>query len=177
MDLARQVIGNEAWTPIKAIQDSYYTKNEQIFEENAALLMEYYELQDDLTGTDSHCLLGSWLEMARAEGQTPAEKAYMEFQARTLLTLWGDRDGSGELHDYAAREWNGLLRDFYKPRWQSFINILRCSMVTGNKPLDYNRYDAEYFFTTLSKKYPAKPKGDLKQILSEIQNKIILALY
>lgn len=177
MDLARQLIGNEAWTPIKAIQDSYYTKNEQIFEENAALLMEYYELQDDLTGTDSHCLLGSWLEMARAEGQTPAEKAYMEFQARTLLTLWGDRDGSGELHDYAAREWNGLLRDFYQPRWQSYINILRCSLVTGNKPLDYNRYDAEYFFTTLSKEYPAKPKGDLKQILSEIQNKIILALY
>jgi len=168
MDAARQLIGNAAWTPIKCIQDSYYTKNEEMFEFNVELLMRYYELQDSLTGTDPHAMLGPWIQKARALGENAAEKAYMEFQARTILTLWGNREGSDELHDYAAREWNGLLRDFYQQRWQSYINILRCSLVTGNKPLDYHRYDAEYYFTTLSTEYSTQPSGDLKNVLSSI---------
>ena len=91
MDAARQMIGNDAWNVIKNIQQSYYAKDTVVFEENAAKLMLYYDLQDKLTGTDSHALLGKWLNLARAEGETPAEKAYMEFQARTMITLWGDR--------------------------------------------------------------------------------------
>lgn len=168
MDAARQMMGNDAWQVIKNIQQSYYAKDMAVFEENADRLMLYYDLQNQLTGTDCHSLLGNWLKMARAEGENPAEKAYMEFQARTMITLWGDREGSAELHDYAAREWNGLLEDFYKQRWVSYLNILRCSFVTGNKPLDYSRYDAEYYFTSLSKEYPAVPYGDQKQILTEI---------
>lgn len=173
MDVARQVISNAAWTPIKQIQECFFTKDEEQFEAGVSRLMKYYDLQAALTGTNKHSMLGPWIALARAEGDTPAEKAYMEFQARTLLTLWGDRDGSQELHDYAAREWDGLLRDFYRPRWESYINILRCSLVTGNKPLDYNRYDAEYFFTTLSKEYPLEPYGNMKQILSDIQGELI----
>lgn len=168
MDAARQMLGNDAWNVIKNLQQSYYAKDMTAFEENADKLMAYYDLQDSLTGTDKHALFGAWLKSARAEGNTPAEKAYMEFQARTIVTLWGDREGSAELHDYAAREWNGLLQDFYKQRWLSYINILRCSFVTGNKPMDYNRYDTEYYFTTLSKEYPSVPYGDLKSILTEL---------
>lgn len=168
MDVARQMMGNDAWNVIKNIQQSYYVKDLTGFEENADKLMLYYDLQNQLTGTDSHAMLGTWLKLARAEGDTPAEKAYMEFQARTMITLWGDREGSDELHDYAAREWNGLLEDFYKQRWVSYLNILRCSFVTGNTPLDYNRYDAEYFFTTQSKEYPSEPYGDQKAILESV---------
>lgn len=170
MDAARQLIGNAAWTSIQAIQQSYFAKDEKTFEENAELLMTYYDVQDALTGTDRHAMLGPWLETARKAGQTPAEKAYCEFQARSIITLWGDRGGAEELHDYAAREWNGLLRDFYRPRWESYLNILRCSLVTGNKPIDYNRYDAEYFFTTLSGTYAVAPYGDQKEILNTVKN-------
>lgn len=170
MDAARQWLGNYAWEPIKKIQNSYFTKDLQTFEENAAILMKAYDIQERLTGTDRHAMLGPWLQLARAVGDTPAEKAYMEFQARTIITLWGDREGSEELHDYAAREWNGMLSDFYRPRWDSYLNILRCSFVTGNKPLDYNRYDAEYQFTTLSKAYPCEPYGDQKAIIAELMS-------
>ena len=168
MDAARQAVANAAWTPIKGIQDNFFLKNEAAFEENLNLLMHYYDLQQAVTASDKHTMLGPWLEMARAEGDTPAEKAYMEFLARTILTLWGDREGSPELHDYACREWSGLLDDFYRPRWESYINILRCSLVTGNRPMDYNRYDVEYFFTTLSKSYPVEPTTDLKQAVAAI---------
>lgn len=168
MDTARQMMANDAWQVIKKIQKSYYAKDLTTFEENADKLMLYYDLQDQLTGTVTNAMLGNWLKLARAEGKNPAEKAYMEFQARTMITLWGDREGSNELHDYAAREWNGLLKDFYKQRWVSYLNILRCSFITGNKPLDYNRYDAEYYFTTLSGDYASEAYGDQKQILTKV---------
>lgn len=168
MDTARQMMANDAWQVIHKIQKSYYAKDLTTFEENADKLMLYYDLQDELTGTVTNAMLGNWLKLARAEGKTPAEKAFMEFQARTMITLWGDREGSNELHDYAAREWNGLLEDFYKQRWVSYLNILRCSLVTGNKPLDYNRYDAEYYFTTLSGDYASEAYGDQKQILTKV---------
>lgn len=84
------------------------------------------------------------------------------------MTLWGDRDGAEELRDYAAKEWDGLLQDFYRPRWESYLNILRRAMLTGKQPMDYTRYDAEYWFTTLSKCYPAKEYGDPKAALSAV---------
>lgn len=168
MDIARQLIGNAAWEPIRQLQEAYFNKDLDAFEENVALLMRYYDLQEAVTGTDKHSLLGPWLADARAQGDTLAEKAYMEFQARNIITLWANREGSDELHDYAAREWDGMLQDFYRPRWESYINILRHSLVSGRKPMDYNRYDAEYFFTTLSKEYPTEPYGDAKQILQNV---------
>ena len=40
-----------------------------------------------------------------------------------LLTTWGARQQSedGGLHDYANREWQGLLASFYYPRWKAFF--------------------------------------------------------
>lgn len=52
----------------------------------------------------------------------PAEQDYYRWNARTLLTTWGNRHAAnvGGLHDYAHREWSGMLRDFYYPRWKTF---------------------------------------------------------
>jgi alpha-N-acetylglucosaminidase len=53
------------------------------------------------------------------------EAKLMEWNARTLITVWGNKDVSEELHDYSSREWSGMLKDFYKPRWQLFIDSLK----------------------------------------------------
>jgi alpha-N-acetylglucosaminidase len=134
--------------------------------------MHYYDLQEKLLCCDKHTLLGRWIELARSWGNNETEKSYFEFQARTLITLWGDRAGANELHDYAAREWDGMIQDFYRPRWESYINVLRWCLVTGNKPMDYNRYDVEFFFTIMSKDYPTEPYGDLK-VAAECVNELI----
>ena len=36
----------------------------------------------------------------------------------TQVTLWGPR---GEIADYASKQWNGLIGDYYLPRWQLFF--------------------------------------------------------
>lgn len=168
LDIARQVLAYRAWGPVEEIGAAFEKSNETELEANAAELMRIYSLQENLLCCNSHTMLGPWLKAARESGDTAAEKAYFEFLARTVITLWGDRDGADELRDYAARDWSGMLEDFYRPRWEAYINILRRSLVTGNPPQEYNRYDAEYFFTNLSKTYPVKPYGDLTKALNEI---------
>lgn len=61
-----------------------------------------------------------WVNDARSWGRTPQEKDYMEINARTLPTTWGFKGAS--LRDYAKRTWAGLVKYFYKGRWEIFIN-------------------------------------------------------
>lgn len=79
--------------------------------------------QDRLLGTRPGLRLGRWTEMARALGRSAAESDLYERNARMLLTTWGDRlqCENGGLHDYANREWNGLLSSYYYPRWRAFF--------------------------------------------------------
>lgn len=164
-DCVRQAVANRGWKYIEGLQKAFLSGNAANFENFAAAFLSLYSVQEKLVSTDRHMLLGPWLEQARSCGTVPEEKAFFEWNARTLLTLWGDRKGAIGLHDYAAREWSGLLEDFYRPRWESFINLLRVSLLTGREPLDYERYDAEYVFTTLDKTYPCEPSGNARAAL------------
>lgn len=168
VDIARQSLAYRGWKYIEGIQNSYRCGDDVLFERNVDMLMALYDAMEKLLCCDRHTMLGSWLELAKANGTTPAEKAYFEFLARTLITVWGDRAGATTLFDYAAREWSGMIEDYYRPRWQSYINILRRSLMEGKEPMEYNRYDAEYFFTTLSDEYPTVPYGNLNQALKHI---------
>ena len=90
---------------------------------------------DEFKGTNLNFRLGKWTEEARAaakevEGwETKNTADWYEFNnARTLITTWGDRaqNGNGNwndgLKDYSYRSWQGLLADYYYPRWAYYFN-------------------------------------------------------
>jgi alpha-N-acetylglucosaminidase len=79
---------------------------------------------DELLGTRKEFLLGAWIANARAIGITKAEKDLYEKNARGLITTWGPYDPNAIQYDYSARQWNGMVSDFYKPRWTKFISFL-----------------------------------------------------
>lgn len=54
-------------------------------------------------------------------GDTPQEKELCEANARALLTSWGSSP-STSIIDYAQRQWAGLLKDYYYPRWKAYIS-------------------------------------------------------
>lgn len=64
--------------------------------------------------------LKNWIDEARAMGKNNVEKDYYEKNARTLITVWGDKG----LNDYARRGWSGLVASFYAPRWKMFIDMV-----------------------------------------------------
>ncbi len=93
-------------------------------------------LQDSLLGCRREFRLGSWSEPARTSGTTPAESDQYEWNARVQITTWGNREcaDAGGLRDYANKEWNGLLRDFYYPRWQTYFDALAAQMERNSRP-------------------------------------------
>ncbi len=72
--------------------------------------------------------LERWIAMARAEGTSEGERNLMERNARRQITVWGGPD----LHDYAAKLWSGMVRDFYAGRWKLFFSLLRQGVPAGD---------------------------------------------
>ena len=74
---------------------------------------------DLLMGYFEHFRLDTWINMARTYGNDMHEQDYMEMNARNLVTRWGP---NAEITEYASREWNGLMTNYYKKRWQMFFD-------------------------------------------------------
>ncbi len=71
---------------------------------------------------NAHYRLDSWISSARAWASGDNQSAiadYYEYNARNQVTLWGP---DGQINDYAGKEWAGLIKTYYIPRWQFFIN-------------------------------------------------------
>ena len=117
VDLARQAFADYG----KELLDKIKASNAQADKDR---FLELILDQDQLLGTRPELRLGRWTAAARALGNTTAEKDLYEKNARMLLTTWGDyaQCESGGLHDYANREWNGLLSSYYYPRWKAFFD-------------------------------------------------------
>ena len=97
---------------------------------------------DAFKGTNVNFRLGRWTEGARAaaaevDNNTATADWYEFDNARTLITTWGDYDQSnyGGLRDYSYRSWQGLLKDYYYPRWEYYFNN-NCTHPAG----DINNY-------------------------------------
>lgn len=51
---------------------------------------------------------------------------------KSTRTTWGPRaTDKGGLHDYANRDWSGLVADLYLPRWKRFFASLDTALATG----------------------------------------------
>ena len=75
--------------------------------------------------------LEKWTTSARnicneVPGTTQADRDWMEWNARTLVSVWGPEICAerGKLHDYSSRQWGGMLNDFYLARWKMFFKAL-----------------------------------------------------
>ncbi|HEY3781203.1 MAG TPA: alpha-N-acetylglucosaminidase [Fimbriimonadaceae bacterium] len=73
---------------------------------------------DRLMATREEHRLSTWLNMAKAMGQTAEVKALYEKNARLLITAWG----GPYLFDYAIKEWAGLIADFHAERWKMWFD-------------------------------------------------------
>lgn len=77
---------------------------------------------DRLAAARPETRVGTWIDAARAWGDTDAERDAMEREARSLVSVWGGQHNG--LHDYSGRHWQGLVRDLYLPRWQAWADWL-----------------------------------------------------
>ena len=131
-DITRQLISNSAQEYHKAMVNAYQAGNPSEFEVLSDKFLEMILLQDQILSTNSDFLVGKWIEQARTmiEDSDDWTKDLFEFNARDLITTWGGLKNAngGGLRDYSNRQWAGLTKDYYYPRWQKWINDVKEAM-------------------------------------------------
>ncbi len=133
VNLTRQTLGNLGAVVHGRMVEAYKAKNIRKFEKHAADFLELGQDIDVLLGTRHEFLLGTWLANAQKWGANAEEKAYYERNAREIITIW--HKGGGALTDYANRQLNGLMRTYYMPRWEKYIELMKQSLLE-DKPID-----------------------------------------
>lgn len=143
VDMARQALSNCGWEVYAAMMAAHAAGDRAAFDREAERFLEMILLQDQLMSSQKRTHLSHWLDEARTLGRTQAEKNYFEENARTLITVWSDRPNECQLHDYASREWGGILREYHYKRWSHFIELLR----SGDYTDEYDWYAFELPYT------------------------------
>lgn len=133
VNLSRQALGNYGQVLYSKMIDAYNKHNLSTFKLYANQFIQLGLEIDSLLATRHEFLLGKWLVDARSWGNSTAEKAYYERDAREIITTW--HKAGGGLDDYSNRQWNGLIGSYYLPRWKEFIRRLEESISTG-KPME-----------------------------------------
>ena len=136
VDITRQALADQARTQYQHAIADYKAFNIKAFKADAKRFLAMLLMQDRLLGTRSEFRLGHWTEAARNCGLTKEEKDLYEWNARVQITTWGNRTcaDEGGLRDYAHKEWQGLLKDFYFVRWKAYFNALAEQMEAQTKP-------------------------------------------
>lgn len=155
------------------VVSAYKAADKKRFEAVSARFLELIKLQDRLLGTRREFRLGTWISFARNMGGTDEQKDLYEWNARVQITTWGNRAAADEggLHDYAHKEWNGLLRDFYHMRWKVYFDELD-SRLSGNSPKEIDFYALEENWSRQHNPYSTEPEGNATDIAKYVYGKI-----
>jgi len=172
-NVTRQALSNLADPIYIRILEAWNEKNRKDLRAASNDLFELIRDLDKVLSTREEFLLGRWLEDAKRWGNTQEERAILEWNARNVLTLWGG--SKSELHDYARKEWGGLLSGFYLPRWKMFLERLDQSVAEGTS------FDADTFeqdiqlwedeWTRRTDSYPSEPEGNTIEIAQRLFDK------
>jgi len=157
VDVARQVLSNRSRVLLPQIKAAHDAGDKDLFARLTRTWLDWMDLLDDLLATSRPHLLGRRLADARAWGADHAEQDRLEYDTRSLITVWGTRASSEEgLHDYANREWSGLVGGLYRTRWKTYFDTL----ATGRDPGAVDWFALEDAWAHAHEPHPTEPKGD-----------------
>ena len=136
VDIVRQALADQGRVQYLQTMADYKAFRRNAFQEDSRRFLDMILWQDKLLGTRKEFRLGRWTESARSLGTTSGEKDLYEWNARVQITTWGNRTcaDQGGLRDYAHKEWQGLLKDFYYMRWNAYFKALEDQMEAKSKP-------------------------------------------
>lgn len=175
VDIVRQAVAEKGRLMYRVLVDAYKAGDRELFKLSSDRFLRLILMQDRLLATRPEFRVGRWLESARNLGSTEEEKDWYEWNARVQITTWGNRVAAddGGLHDYAHREWNGLLRDFYYLRWKTWLDE-QLKSFEGGQPKAIDFYALEEPWTLKHNSYASEAEGNPVDIACEIYREIKL---
>ena len=175
VDIVRQAVAEKGRLMYRVLVDAYKAGDRELFKLSSDRFLRLILMQDRLLATRPEFKVGRWLESARNLGSTEEEKDWYEWNARVQITTWGNRVAAddGGLHDYAHREWNGLLRDFYYLRWKTWLDE-QLKSFEGGQPKAIDFYALEEPWTLKHNSYASEAEENPVDIACEIYREIKL---
>ena len=173
IDIVRQAVAEKGRLVYPIMIDAYKAGEKELFAASSQRFLDLILLQDKLLAARPEFKVGTWIEKARNLGTTPEEKDLYEWNARVQVTTWGNRVAADEggLRDYAHKEWNGLLRDFYYNRWKVWIDRQKAQLNGAPvKAIDF--YSIEEPWTKQTNPYSSQAEGDVIEVAKEVYAKI-----
>lgn len=173
VDIVRQSLSDRGRIVYNQTIADFKSFDKKSFAAHSQEFLNILLAQDRLLGTRSEFRVGRWIEQARNLGTTPEEKDLYEWNARVQITTWGNRvcANDGGLRDYAHKEWNGLLKDFYYKRWAAYWQTLQ-DVLDGKPMVELDYYAMEEPWTLAHNPYASQAEGDCVSVAKEVFNKV-----
>lgn len=170
VDITRQVLQYLHFEAQHALVTALNNLDYEAASDAGAVMLAILDDMEEILLTNEHFLMGRWISDARNFGSDDKSKAYYEFNARNQVTLWGP---TGNILDYASKQWAGLMAQYYRPRWAYFINrVLDC--IRSETHFNHGKFSNDIFvhvekpFADDNSTMPKDPIGDTKTVASNI---------
>ena len=161
VNVARQALANHAAVQHQEVVKAWRSKDIVALKQASQRYLQLMTDLDELLATRPEFLLGRWLEDAKRWGSSDVEQAKHEWNARRVLTLWGEGPA---IDDYACRQWSGMINGYYRPRWERLFAALPASLEQSES------WDEQAFqeglrtwmveWSDRRETYPTQPRGD-----------------
>ena len=129
-DVTRQVLSNLGQELHRDVELAFHRKDKVAFKKATGRFLKMLADVDQLLAPLPTHHFGKWVSDARSFSKDKATQDYYERQASMLLTTWGPVD-KPLIFDYAWREWSGLIKHYYAPRWKMFYSMLEERLENG----------------------------------------------
>ena len=117
-DVGRQLMGDVLHALHANVINAYLDRDERKLKAATDTFTAFALDMDKLCGTVPFLSFEKWVQDARSLPGNNADKERYDANATVQLTQWGYNVKCTILFDYAWKEWSGLIRDYYVPRWQ-----------------------------------------------------------
>ncbi|WP_316835985.1 alpha-N-acetylglucosaminidase [Pedobacter nutrimenti] len=146
VDFMRQVNANKGQRIYQQMISAIKIKDLRKFRAAYARFEKALLSQDALLNTNKHFTLSRWLQQANDFGSNVEDKKLAIHNAKTQISYWGPDNNPGtDLHEYANKEWGGMLSSLYLQRWRKFANDVIGKMKGEvTYPIDYYGMELEW---------------------------------
>lgn len=160
IDFARQIVANEGREVYYKMDAALKNKNLRDFEQSSARFLELMKDQEELLSCHKDFMVGNWINQAHRLATNEHEKKVLERSARTQISYWGPDNSKTSLHEYANKEWSGILKDLYIPRWEKYIAV-KIQQLKGIDAPEPDFFEMEKAWCESTNAYPYRPTKPL----------------
>lgn len=173
VDLTRQVLGDYAKYLHKQAVNAFYRNDLKGFQTYSSKFLALIRDEDKLLSTRKEFNVGTWINQARNAACTPQEQERFVANAKRQITTWTNHDS--KLHDYALKEWSGLMRDMYLPRWEAWVDY-KLALLRGETAQEPDYFQIEKNWVGSDTRYDSTSTGNAISAVEEIYKKYFIEL-